>query len=310
MSELDRHQEKSLMEISGQVISHGSKSFSLASRLFPMGKRQEVFLLYNWCRYCDDEVDESPASVRPARLRELKDLTEKAMQGEPTEILAMNAFSLVYRNYQWPKHYPRELLAGMQMDVDHQPCANMEELMLYSYRVAGVVGLMMAHIMGVSDEKALEYGCDMGMAMQLTNISRDVITDFENGRVYLPEDWLNEAGIPIASLNHSMYRQSLSEVVARLLGRAEELYTSGEKGLKYLDFRSALTIQSARNIYSEIGRLVLRKSARAWDERQYVKLPRKLVLVVKSFFQVLNIKLFHSSRGWRATPIKSVWRFQ
>ncbi len=292
---------------SKKKIQKGSKSFSLAGMLLPQEKREDAFLLYNWCRYCDDEIDESPIDQVPQRLIYLKQQTQRAFLNEPDMEPAFAALSSVFHKYSIPEHYPLELLEGMRMDVEKVEYKTLQDLELYCYRVAGVVGLMMSHIIGVSHEKALQHACDMGLAMQLTNIARDIGSDYENQRIYLPQTWLQEMQIPEDELMKETHRQKLVILVQRLLEQADRYYESGDQGIVFLQWRVAIAIQSARNIYSQIGKMLLKKGAKAWDQRQFTSKRMKIFLVVKSAIQVFIIKAF--ARKWSPISIQKIQRY-
>ena len=124
----------------------------------------------------------------------------------------------------------------------------LKELLLYCYRVAGTVGLMMSHVMGLRDESALKHAADLGIGMQLTNIARDIIEDAAMGRIYLPLSWLQEAQIPAAEVAAPEYREKLAMLSLRLLREADRYYRSGDAGLWYLSFRSACAVSAARQV--------------------------------------------------------------
>jgi len=295
------------------MITVGSKSFSLAARLFGADTRDAAFCLYGWCRHCDDEID-VPIGSADASQRQLKRLerlvaqTRSAYAGDPQEDPVFLAFQHVTRRYGIPAEYPLELLEGMAMDVRCQRYKTVEELLVYCYRVAGTVGLMMSHIMGLSSEKALENAAHMGMAMQLTNIARDVLEDAGMGRVYLPTEWLESAQIPVGEVAETRHRKVVAALVARLLDRAEELYRSGDAGLICLPFRATWAISAARRIYSEIGVRVRVRGSRAWDTRTVVPLHRKFYVMGEGIlrtFTSLPARLFSP---WKPAAIHAVWR--
>ncbi len=294
------------------MIDVGSKSFSLAARIFDAETRHAAFLLYGWCRYCDDQVDQGAESRGDfdgaAQLCRIKEGTRMALAGEAQADPVLIAFRYLVRRYAIPDHYPLELLEGMAMDVQGQRYETLNELLLYCYRVAGTVGLMMTHVMGVSDEEALGHAADLGIAMQLTNIARDVIEDAERGRTYLPLRWLDEAGIPRDEIALPQHREKLARVVRRLIEEAENYYRSGDRGLCYLALRSACAVAAARAVYAEIGNLVRKRGARAWDERTFVPTWRKLVSVSKGFLRALRALPERLCGQWSPVPITSVWR--
>jgi 15-cis-phytoene synthase len=259
------------------VIQEGSKSFALAARLFDPVTMKAAFSLYGWCRHCDDEIDSFTGDAGRAedRLRRLRMQTEDAFAGHPQNDPVFIAFQHVTRQYGIPSHYPLELLEGMAMDVRSERYDTIEELLLYCYRVAGTVGLMMAHVMGISDEKALRHATDMGIGMQLTNIARDIIDDHSRGRVYLPLSWLAEADLPAEEIAFPKHRARLAGLTQRLLSVADDYYRSGGAGIRYLPFRCGCAVAAARNVYAEIGRMVLRRGEHAWDDRTYTSKVRK-----------------------------------
>ena len=178
---------------SKDAIRKGSKSFYLSSLIFSRRERYDCWKLYGWCRTCDDRVDfaKSPADAK-TQLRLIQNQTENAIRAIGETDRVFDEFCQVCGKYSIPEKYPLELLAGFAMDVEGYRYQTIEEVELYGYRVAGVVGLMMSHITGLADASAHKNAVDMGVAMQLTNIARDVFEDAQIGRVYLPESWLAE----------------------------------------------------------------------------------------------------------------------
>lgn len=262
-----------LLEHASHSIAVGSKSFAAAARLFAPETRRSAVLLYAWCRHCDDVVDgqtlgfgQRPGAGR-AGLAELERATRSVYAGEPPASPAFAALGEVVRRHAIPARYPLDHLAGFRMDVDGRRYRTVDETLEYCYHVAGVVGVMMALLMGVRDEATLDRACDLGIAFQLTNIARDIVEDAANGRVYLPDDWLADAGIPHAALTEQRHRAALATLAARLVATAEPYYDSAYGGLPALPARSAWSIATARTVYREIGRRVQAHGATAWDRR-------------------------------------------
>jgi len=237
----------------------------------------------------------------------LKESTRLALRGEAQSDPVFIAFQFVARRYGIPEHYPVELLEGMAMDVRGQRYRSLDDLLLYCYRVAGTVGLMMAHVMGVSDVKALKHAADLGIAMQLTNIARDVMEDAAMGRIYVPLSWLEEAGIAVEEIAAPAQREKLFPLVRRLLLEAGSFYRSGKQGLRYLDFRSACAIAAAALIYAEIGRRILKTGPGALESRSVVSKPKKGLLVGRAFFHMLGSVRERRNKPWSPAPIGSVW---
>ena len=294
------------------MIIKGSKSFSLAARLFDRETRDAAFFLYGWCRYCDDQVDqvgrEESKEELEQRLRALSESTRCAFSGTPQERAVFIAMQYIAQRYAIPAHYALELLEGMAMDARGTRYETFNDLSLYCYRVAGTVGLMMSHVMGLRDEQALKHAADLGIAMQLTNIARDIIEDAEMGRIYLPMNWLEEAEIAPEEIALAKNRRKLALVTERLLGQARKYYRSGDAGLWHLSFRSACAVAAARHVYADIGSLLLRKNSSAWDGRTYVTGPRKIWVILRGLLQVIASIPPRMMRPWSAAPIRMIWR--
>jgi 15-cis-phytoene synthase len=295
------------------MIREGSKSFSLAAKLFDSDTRDAAFFLYGWCRYCDDQVDDAGKTANQdelaKRIKALKEDTAAAFsfaeQREPVFV----ALQYVVHRYGIPAHYALELIEGMAMDARDTRYNSLRELLLYCYRVAGTVGLMMSHVMGLRDETALKNAADLGIGMQLTNIARDIVEDAAMGRIYLPLSWLQGAQIPPAEVAAPEYREKLAMLSLRLLREADRYYRSGDAGLWHLSFRSACAVSAARQVYSEIGSLLLRKGARAWDQRTYVTGSLKVWVVMRGVLTLLRSVPGRLSRPWSPAPLRMVWKY-
>ncbi|WP_290653626.1 phytoene/squalene synthase family protein [Aquisalimonas sp.] len=270
-------------------IEKGSKSFAAAARLFDADTRDSASMLYAWCRYCDDVIDgqvlgfadQAPQSHTPeARLALLHERTTSAYRGEATDDPVMRAFQRVAHRHAIPESCALDLLQGFRMDVEEFRYRTIDETLTYCYHVAGVVGVMMAMVMGVRDEETLDRACDLGLAFQLTNISRDVLEDAAMGRCYLPEDWLLEAGVDTRHLERPSNRDGLARVARRLVGEAEPYYDSALTGLSRLPFRCAWAIAGARGVYRAIGRDVHRLGPAAWDRRVSTSRGQKVRLLM------------------------------
>ncbi|MEM9069387.1 MAG: phytoene/squalene synthase family protein [Myxococcota bacterium] len=241
------------------ILEKNSKSFALAAKWLPRDRQDDAAVLYAWCRRVDDAIDDAPAGEAEGALESLWDELAR-VYGDGSDLsLEGRAFREVAQRRSIPKHYPDELLRGMEMDVTGATYDSLDDLLLYAHRVAGVVGLMCCHVLGVRDDDALPHAAHLGWAMQLTNISRDVAEDWGLGRLYLPRQWLIEAGAadPLGSGASSSFPTELTDpaarVVARLLAIADGYYASAERGLAYLSPRVALAIDIARRVYAAIG---------------------------------------------------------
>jgi phytoene synthase len=294
-------------------ITKGSKSFRAASRLFDSRTREDAWLLYAWCRACDDAVDgqdhghghvELSREERRARLDRLYDVTRAALRGEPMDDPTFAAFQRVAMHARLPEAWPIEHLDGFAMDVDGRRYDSLEQVLSYCWHVAGVVGVMMTLVMGRRDEATLRRAQDLGIAFQLTNIARDAVDDARAGRVYLPGDWLREAGVeptPQAVADPAS-RAAVHAVARRLLDVAEPYYDSAREGLRWLPFRSAMAVAAARGVYREIGRKLVRNGPTAWEGRVSVGKPMKLWLFGRSLLIALWIMTLHRGRAAPKRP--------
>ncbi|CAM3073842.1 phytoene synthase [Pseudomonas floridensis] len=281
--------DQQLVEHALHSIAVGSKSFAAASRLFDPSTRRSAVMLYAWCRHCDDVIDGQEAGhaatvvsqteVR-ARLADLIAQTHDIYAGLPPKAPAFAAFRDVVYRHGIRQDYALDHLAGFAMDVEQRDYRGIEDTLEYCYHVAGVVGLMMAQVMSVSDEKTLDRACDLGMAFQLTNIARDIVEDATVGRCYLPGEWLAELSIPRDRLAEPQYRPQLAELARRLVDMAEPFYASAQAGLAALPWRSAWAVATAGSVYREIGVKVKNAGAQAWDLRQSTSKADKIRLVI------------------------------
>lgn len=258
-----------------EVIRRHSTSFALAARLLPPPERRRAEALYAWCRAADDAVDHAPtpaaATDALARLRtEVGDVYE----GRPVTGSAATLRAVV-NECGVPREYPLDMLAGFEMDAAGVRYRTADELLVYCHRVAGVVGLMMCHALGAADAQALPHADHLGMAMQLTNIARDVAEDWGHGRLYVPEQWLAAVPRPGEPLDDGAFVPA----VRRLIELADGYYLSGDAGLRYLPRRCRFAVRLARLVYAEIGREVARRGFRATGPRAVVPGWRKLALL-------------------------------
>lgn len=291
---------EALMDHATRTIEVGSKSFAAAARLFDPATRRSVLMLYAWCRHCDDVVDGQELGFNTAggaphdaaaKLAVLEDQTRRAYAGEPMHDPAFAAFQEVALRHRIDPRFALDHLAGFAMDVQQTRYETIEDTLRYCYHVAGVVGLMMASIMGAHDPRVLDRACDLGLAFQLTNIARDIVEDARMGRCYLPAQWLREAGIPPQELAEPRHRAQLAKVAARLVDHAEPYYDSASAGIAALPLRSAWAIASARNVYRQIGIEVRRRGPQAWDERAGTSKATKLWLLAKGAASALGSRV-------------------
>ncbi len=273
--------DPALVAHAAQAIEAGSSSFAAAARLFDQTTRESTLLLYAWCRHCDDVVDAQQSGHAPVgdapplddatplqRLAGLDQATARACANTdvPTDPVFAGLAEVVRRHALEPELL-QEHLRGFRMDIEGAQYRTLADTLLYCYRVAGVVGLLMARVMGVREPALLDRACDLGIAFQLTNIARDILDDAGIGRIYLPADWLQQAGVAPDELDRPGHREALATVAARLVEAAEPYYASAIAGIGALPLRSAWSVATARGVYRAIGRHVKARGGHAWDVR-------------------------------------------
>ncbi|WP_132254546.1 phytoene/squalene synthase family protein [Methylobacterium segetis] len=265
------------------AIRQGSRSFYAASLLLPPSTRRAAYGLYAFCRHSDDAVDEARAGTSRAEVARLEARLARIYAGDPADQPADRALAEIVARYAIPRALPEALLDGLAWDAEGRRYETLSDLCAYAARVASAVGAMMTLIMEVRDADALARACDLGVAMQLTNIARDVGEDARAGRLYLPLRWLAEEGIdPDAFLAAPAADPAIGRVVARLLEAAELLYARSEAGIGALPLACRPAIRAARLIYAEIGREIERAGFDSVGRRARVRGRRKAALLLRS----------------------------
>jgi 15-cis-phytoene synthase len=271
-----------------RAIRSGSKSFYAASRLLPAQTRQRAFALYAFCRLSDDAIDLSGGSKDA--LERLRERLGCAARGRPQRYAADRAMADLMRRCAIPAALPEALLEGLAWDSEGRSYETINDLFDYAARVAGSVGVMMALIMDVRSPQALARACELGVAMQLTNIARDVGEDARMGRIYLPRQWLREAGIDVdAWLCEPNFDDRLRPVVERLIREADALYARAREGIVLLPAKCRPAILAAAMIYREIGREVERNAFDSVTQRARVSATRKLLLMARAMGGALSL---------------------
>lgn len=264
-----------------RILAAGSKSFRAASMLLPRRVRDPATAIYAFCRIADDEID---LGAEPKRaVATLLDRLERAYRGLPLDHPLDRAFSAAVLEHRVPRSAPQALLEGLWWDVQQRRYEDLPDLLAYCARVASSVGVMMSALMGARAPLVLARAADLGAAMQLTNIARDVAEDARAGRLYLPVRWLDEAKVrPGQVLFADSLPGALTGVVERLLAEADRLYTRAELGIPHLPRACRPAIRAARLIYADIGRVIRADPLRALSVRAHVSKGRKLWLLARS----------------------------
>ncbi|MEO1191878.1 MAG: phytoene/squalene synthase family protein [Pseudomonadota bacterium] len=263
------------------AIREGSQSFYAASLVLPAKVRDPAYALYAFCRLADDAVDE--VGARADALASLHVRLDAAYRGQPLDRATDRAFADTVARHAIPKALPAALLEGLAWDRDGRLYHSASDLYSYAARVASAVGAMMTLLMGVRSQTALARACDLGVAMQLTNIARDVGEDARMGRLYLPRHWLKAAGVdPEAFLANPRFTPEIGQLTNRLLDRAELFYDRSAQGIGLLPANCRPGIAAARLIYREIGRVIAAKGYDSVSTRAVVTRNRKLALVARA----------------------------
>ena len=261
-----------------ELMRGGSKTFFLASLALPSRVRWPARALYAFCRVADDEIDGTREPA--AALRGLHQRLDAVYAGRPGPQACDRALAAVVREAGLPRPLLDALLEGFAWDTEGRRCETIEDLHDYAARVAGTVGAMMALVMETRGRHALARACELGVAMQLTNVARDVGEDARNGRLYLPMQWMREEGLdPQAWLAAPVFDERLARVIARVLAEADRLYQRAECGVCHLPRGCRPAIQAARLVYAEIGRALESVGLDSVTRRAVVRRPRQLALL-------------------------------
>ncbi|MDF1564126.1 MAG: phytoene/squalene synthase family protein [Deltaproteobacteria bacterium] len=269
------------LQVCRQTLAAGSKTFHAASRALPARLQDPVTALYTFCRIADDLVDDGPSPAEGVRI--LEGMLDRAYAGAPGDSPTERALAWVVGEHRLPRPALDALIEGFVWDAEGRRYETLDEVRAYGVRVAGTVGVMMTLLMGRRAPEVLARACDLGVAMQLTNIARDVGEDARRGRIYLPEAWLRAEGVdPDALRAEPRFSPGVGKVVEALLEEAERLYRSADQGIPHLPRDGRVAIRAARLIYSDIGREIRRRGFDSVSGRAVVSRPRKAWLLLRS----------------------------
>jgi 15-cis-phytoene synthase len=265
-----------------ELLRGGSRTFFAASLVLPRAVSGPAISLYAFCRLADDAVDLDRG--RMDAVMQLRARLARAYMGQPLASPADRAFADVVARFSIPRELPEALLEGLKWDVEGRRYETLDDLLDYAVRVAGAVGAMMSLLMRRRDPDVVARACDLGIAMQLTNIARDVGEDARAGRLYLPMSWMREAGLnPVAWLADPRFDARVGEVVGRLLAIADNFYHRSVPGVGALPPSCRPGIHAARLIYAEIGREVKTGGCDSVSRRAVVSASRKIRLLADAF---------------------------
>lgn len=262
-------------------IRQGSQSFYLASLLLPAAVREPAYAVYAFCREADDRIDRDSGGCDA--IIELGRMLDRIYAGKPAPRFVERGFADVVARYAIPREVPEALIEGLAWDAVGRRYRSFDDLLAYAVRVAGTVGIMMTLVMGRREPQVLARACDLGVAMQLTNIARDVGEDAANGRMYLPLAWLENEGADVERwLGSPRYDSAVRSCVDQLLDSAETLYARSQQGIAALPSGCRVGINAARLLYRAIGQEIIRGvdpvTTRAVTSRR-----RKIVVLTEAF---------------------------
>ncbi len=263
------------LEACRAAIRTGSLSFHAASKLLPEHVRDPALVLYAFCRLADDAVDEG-LNPRAAVLN-LQERLDSAYAGTPRDTAIDRSFARMIDTHRLPRALPDALLEGLAWDAEGRRFETLSGVLDYSARVAAVVGVMMCVLMGVRDRHRLARACDLGLAMQLTNIARDIGEDAQRGRIYLPLEWFENEGLnPQSFLRAPAPSPEIRSMTARLLQEADRLYIRAEPGIAGLPVSCRSGIFAARSIYAGIGHAIRAQGYDSISQRARTSKARKI----------------------------------
>jgi len=262
--------------------AHYAKSFYFSAAMLPKEKRWATYALYGFCRFVDNLID-NPRERTPAEIKhELNFLRREISIGYRTgesEHPVLKPFLSVAKHYQIKKEYALELIKGVLMDIEKQRYENFDELYLFAYRVAGVVGLMMTPILGYKNPEAMEHAEKLGVAMQLTNILRDVKEDKNMGRIYLPQEEIRQFGVDPDDIYNERMTDAMHNLMKFQIERAHQYYEEADTGIKMLDHDAQFAIYSASKIYRGILRKIELQNYNPFLGRVFVPNGKKMSIV-------------------------------
>ena len=269
----------------GAITAEGSRSFYFATRFFPREMARSAHAVYWFCRHTDDLVDECQ-SIEQGRA-DLEDWSNELNAGLAagrSDHPVLAPFLDTLQRCGIPHEYPLELLEGMRMDLNATRYRTFDDLRVFCYRVASVVGLMMSHVIGYRDP-ALPHAIDLGIAMQITNILRDVGEDLDRGRIYLPEEDLDRFGYSEADLRARVNNPAFRELMKFEAARARAYYRSAEPGIQLLSRQGRFAVQIASDVYKNILSRIERSNYDVFETRAVVPASQKYWLTAKALLK-------------------------
>lgn len=266
-----------------RILAAGSRSFQAASRLLPPRMRQPLAAIYAFCRVADDAIDDG--GDPSAALVELERVLDRVYAGTPADDVVERSLARVVHEHSIARAVLDALLDGFAADARGDRYETLDDVLDYAVRVASTVGVAVTLVMGVRDRDVLARASDLGAAMQLTNIARDVGEDARRGRLYLPGSWFAEVGLDRdAWLAAPRFEPGIATLVERLLDVAGRYYRRADVGIGRLPADCRPAIRAASLIYEDIGRVIRGRGCDSVGSRARTSAWRKLVLMLRARF--------------------------
>lgn len=270
------------------MAAHG-KSFYFASMIFSKERLTKITKLYKLCRFIDDCADELEKDESQLAITSLINDLE-----HPQNTTQFNQLVSEVENWGVKRSYLKELIIGAQFDAHQGEIKTTRDLLLYCYRVAGVVGLMMCPLIGVKNKKAYPHAIDLGLGMQLTNICRDILEDAQMNRTYIPDSELENISIEVLQKQGDT-PEEIKKLTAQLLEKADQYYVSAYQGLSYIPLRPRLVIMLAGEIYRHIGVKIRKNNFNVLQGRTYLTINEKVFVSFKTLIK-LGIVFFKTPK--------------
>ena len=274
----------SYAEESKKILAKKGKTFYWAKFFLSQNAALKATRLYRFCRYIDDLADQ--ANDKNLAKNALNYIIIDLQQGESNDAVITDAIAL-FKECDIPIQIPIELINGVAADLSLLQIKTEAQLIEYCYQVAGTVGLMMCKLLNVQCTKGLFHAVDLGIAMQLTNICRDIRDDALMNRIYLPESILGSMTPNELMLLHQANRTILVDALTLLLKKADQYYASGYEGLCHLPLRSRLSILIAGKLYQQIGAKLQREQFQGLNTKVYVPIGLKLLITIQVCLKAL-----------------------
>lgn len=282
MSSLEAVSKEQGFRAAAIITRKFAKTFYFASLFLPKCKRNASFSVYAICRASDESVDNSTTLDTTQRLEKIEESIHSVYRGNDQKNSLWIAFKETVKEYGIPEQYFSELVEGMRMDLEKSRYANMEELYGYCYKVASVVGLIMLKILGSRDQLARQYAVDLGIAMQLTNILRDIKEDFSRGRVYLPQDELKRFGVTETDIAKEKTDANFRELLRFKISQARQYYAFSSPGIKLLKgARTRLVVMVMSELYSGILTSIEKSDYNVFSRRAHLNNIQKIITTLK-----------------------------